>query len=370
MKIEWNEELNSVWIDDGVHVFEGHCEISRELISEAKVSDIRKTLVNSSKVVSENNPNGLPIDFAVTSTRESPGVFFGYRGDVERGGGVETRYEFFHITERDELSFCFTVDYPAVGTAEEVAERTSLYFERLSVRIHSLKPYAAETHSPPCWQIDIIPPECWTVAQCVEVSEGVEILLRQREANMNSASGAYALVLSGRPDLLLGQIESDWLEVKRKAYGISAPAQKYEFACDLAAFANSPTGGILIVGISTEKDSAGRDRLSQLSPCKTGSLNLQTYMQALTERVVPAPEGLKLEVVSAEGGDFLVAYIPAQPEELKPFLVKGAIISDRVSGAYFSIPQRIGSDKSSASVESIHSMLVAARAILRMKSEG
>ncbi|MFJ4437135.1 helix-turn-helix domain-containing protein [Streptomyces sp. NPDC088923] len=370
MKIEWNEELESVWIDDGAYVFRGNCQVERDLISKVELRFLRETLEDSSRVISADNPNGVPIDFCVTSTRESQGVFFGHRGQVRRGGERETVYEFFHITEQGELAFVFYVEYPHVGVEEEINERTSLYFERLSVRIHSLKHYAGDSGYPPSWEIVIIPPEDWTVSQCAEVSEGVGILLSQRRANPDSALGAYTLVLSGRPDLLLGQVESDWLDVKQKAYGISIPSQKYEFACDVAAFANSSTGGILIVGISTEKDSAGRERLSQLSPCKTGSLHLQTYMQALVDRIVPVPEGLKVEVVPARGGDLLVAYVPVQPEELMPFLVKGAIISDRVSGSYFSIPQRIGSDKFPASAESVHSMLVAARAIFRLKSQG
>ncbi|MFE9661740.1 RNA-binding domain-containing protein [Streptomyces sp. NPDC005955] len=370
LKVEWNEELKSVLIDDGVHTFPRRCEVSRELISKVKLHSLCEMLIDSSRVTSTENPNGRPIDFCVTSRRESQGVFFGPRGEVRRGERWETEYEFFDITEQGELSFGFSVDYPHVGTEEEVVERTSLYFERLSVRVHSLKCYAGDFDSPPSWQIEIIPPEDWTVARCADVSEGVRILLSQRQANPSSALGAYTLILSGRSDLLLGQVESDWLEVKRKGYGISTPSQKYEFACDVAAFANSPTGGILVIGMSTEKDSAGRDLLSRLSPCKTGSLNLQTYMQALADRVVPAPEGLKVEVVPAEGGDLLVAYVPVQPEELMPFLVKGAIVSGRVSGSYFSIPQRIGSDKFPASAESVHSMLVAARAIFRMKSEG
>ena len=371
MKIEWNKELNSVWIDDGAYSFQGNTQVSRDLISKVKLKSIREMLVDSSRVTGPQNPDGIHIDFCVTSKGKSGGLLFGPRGEIRRGGDEwETVYEYFQISKRGELSFDFCVEYPQVGTKEEVAERTSLYFERLSVRVDSLRWYAGDSSSPACWEFGVVLPESCTVAECAEISEGVRILLSQRQANPNSSLGAYTLILAGRPDLLLGQVESDWLEVKRKGYGISTSSQKYEFACDVAAFANSPTGGILVIGISTEKDSVGRDRLSLLSPCKSGSLNLQTYMQALTDRVIPTPEGLRIEVVSVEGGDLLVVYVPVQPEELIPFLVKGAIISDRVSGSYFSIPQRIGSDKFPASTESVHSMLVAARAIFRLKSEG
>jgi hypothetical protein len=70
------------------------------------------------------------------------------------------------------------------------------------------------------------------------------------------------------------------------------------------------------------------------------------------------------------GGYVMVIHVPAQPEELKPFLVHGAIVGRKVEGAFISIIRRRGEESIPVRPESIHSTLAAGRALLRGKTAG
>jgi hypothetical protein len=57
--------------------------------------------------------------------------------------------------------------------------------------------------------------------------------------------------------------------------------------------------------------------------------------------------------------------VPPQPEELKPFLVHGAIVDGEAQGAFISIVRRRGDGSIPVTAPMIHSMLAAGRALLR-----
>jgi hypothetical protein len=57
--------------------------------------------------------------------------------------------------------------------------------------------------------------------------------------------------------------------------------------------------------------------------------------------------------------------VPPQPEELKPFLVHGAILEGKVEGAFVSIVRRRGEHSVPITAPAIHAMLSAGRALLR-----
>jgi hypothetical protein len=77
-------------------------------------------------------------------------------------------------------------------------------------------------------------------------------------------------------------------------------------------------------------------------------------------------DGLEVFSVRAEaGGDLLAISVPPQPEELKPFLVHGAILEGKVEGAFVSIVRRRGEHSVPITAPAIHAMLSAGRALLR-----
>ncbi|MEV7983324.1 ATP-binding protein [Streptomyces sp. NPDC086519] len=271
------------------------------------------------------------------------------------------RHEIFELADGDDLSITLCVDYVRPKNREEFNDRMGGYFAQRGVTVSRV------TFCGPAESLDmgLNVPLSWTVMQYGVFADAVSMLLQHDRVSLKSPSGVYALVSAGAPALILGELESEWLEVKRENYGIAVESQKYEFACDVASFANSDLGGLIVIGIASEKDSSGNDVLVRVTPCRKGSVQVQRYMQILRDRLIPAVEGLRIDVTSLDSGDIMAVYIPPQPEENKPFIVKGAIIESKVSGSFFSIPHRRGSDKWAETPEAIHSMLVAARAVLR-----
>ncbi|SCD41138.1 Putative DNA-binding domain-containing protein [Streptomyces sp. Termitarium-T10T-6] len=277
------------------------------------------------------------------------------------GGDGAVRYEILELNGDDHLSLTLSVDYSRVQTAKGIEDRLADYFTRRGVELLGVR-FCGPAESV---EMCIAVPLDWSAMQCAAFSDALAMLLQRDRVNFTTPAGVYALVSAGFPTLVLGEGESEWLEVKRENYGIGVDSQKYEFACDVASFANSDSGGLLIIGIASEKDSSGNDVLARMVPCRRGSIHPQRYMQILRDRVVPPVEGLRIDVVPVDSGDVMVVYIPPQPEEIKPFIVKGAMIGSKVSGSFFSIPHRRGSDKWAMSPEAVHSMLVAARTVLR-----
>jgi hypothetical protein len=66
-----------------------------------------------------------------------------------------------------------------------------------------------------------------------------------------------------------------------------------------------------------------------------------------------------------DDGMLILIDVPPQPEELKPFLVHGAIVDGKAEGAFISIVRRQGDETIPITAPMIHSMLAAGRALLR-----
>ena len=64
---------------------------------------------------------------------------------------------------------------------------------------------------------------------------------------------------------LLGVPECDWLDVKSGIYQLDDPAKAEELVKDVAGFANSRAGGLLLVGFSTRKEH-DREIIEKLRP--------------------------------------------------------------------------------------------------------
>src|SRR5262249_47273790 len=99
--------------------------------------------------------------------------------------------------------------------------------------------------------------------------------------------------------------------------------------------------------------------------CSPGTINVEQYAETVRSRIVPNIDGLDMRIVDWGGRHLLAMYIPPQPHYVQPFIVKGGVVkADKVSGAAFTIPRRIGSSRWNLSAEAVHSLLVAARLAL------
>jgi hypothetical protein len=190
-------------------------------------------------------------------------------------------------------------------------------------------------------------------------------LARTSVAGEPSLESLVALLRSGQGAALVGLSESQILECKR-AVNVRGEHDELEFAKDIAALANSETGGLLIIGMATKREQ-GRDRIVAVRP-PSEMITSRRLRGMVDRRVYPPIDGLIVESVSSgslEDPPLLFCLVPPQPEELKPFLVHGAIAGRRVEGAFIGIPRRRGEDTIQTTPASIHSFLVAGRALLR-----
>ena len=172
------------------------------------------------------------------------------------------------------------------------------------------------------------------------------------------------LVRAGHAGTLIGQPEGHWLDVKRQHYDLDTGVGKIRLAQAVAKFANAELGGVLIVGMAGKKIPGG-EIIEKICPVPISGRWMKKYRQAVETRLYPPPDLLSIEAIAVDDGGLVLIDIPPQPEELKPFLVHGAILNGDEAGAFISIVRRRGETSILTTAPMIHSMLAAGRALLR-----
>jgi hypothetical protein len=170
-------------------------------------------------------------------------------------------------------------------------------------------------------------------------------------------------IRTGNADSLIGQTESEWLEVKSHAYELQRKDEawwKTEFAQDVSQFANSTDGGLLLIGFWTRKVN-GIDKITKITPVVHDPKRLQRYGDILKDRIHPPISGLQVGSVRWNNADIIYIYIPAQQDENKPYIVTGTII-DKCD---ISIVRRQGAECAPVTAQEIHAALVIGRAAIR-----
>jgi hypothetical protein len=197
------------------------------------------------------------------------------------------------------------------------------------------------------------------------VADGLEIveLIRASAGGLTPATVAD-LLRAGHATALLGQPEGSWLEAKREHYPLKEMKGKIRIAQTVAQFANADSGGVVVIGLAT-KQVAGVDTINAVTPIEPDPNVRRRYVQVLQNHLYPPPGDLSIEVVRADGGDLLLIVVPPQPEELKPFLVHGAIVDGHIQGSFISIVRRRDDEAISTTAPAIHATLAAGRALLR-----
>ncbi|MBC2898362.1 ATP-binding protein [Rhodococcus wratislaviensis] len=194
------------------------------------------------------------------------------------------------------------------------------------------------------------------------------VALLQATAGQMTRQNVLDLLRGGNMNALIGQPEGQWLDAKRQHYDLKSPNDKIELARAVAQFANAADGGVLVIGLATTKRD-GIDVINAVTPsrheAKQRPVVRRRYVQALQQTIFPVPIGLQVDLAKVDRGDLLFIDIPPQPEELKPILVRGVVIDGEVHNWFISIVDRHEDEGLPATVETIHSMLAAGRALLR-----
>jgi len=177
--------------------------------------------------------------------------------------------------------------------------------------------------------------------------------------------GTPALVIellrSGLAHNLAGRRESAWLEVKSQRYETLVKevpksfrrAQQIELAQDVARFANSSEGGVLLIGFP-EVDGL----LPSPTPVPFDEQHLKSYQDTVQHFVYPLVEGLRMEMHPDGAGRYIVSVlVPPQREQQRPFLVRGVIVGEKYEGAFIGIVRRVGEGSVAIRIEEVHALL-------------
>ncbi|MBG0813802.1 helix-turn-helix domain-containing protein [Planomonospora sp. ID82291] len=215
------------------------------------------------------------------------------------------------------------------------------------------------------WSIQALCPSSLNIGQICAIRKELNYSSFFFNNSFSDPRAVYELVRAGEVKRILGIPENEWLEVKSAPYEMKRDKQwQCELAEDVARFANSEYGGILILGIRSEKED-GRDVLRKMAPLPIDRKRVHNYHQSLDAHVHPPIERLKIESVPVDGGEVLCLLIPPQPEERKPFLVQGAFFDGKYQRGMISIVRRRGEHSIPVTAREIHAALVAGRALLR-----
>ncbi|HEY6760149.1 MAG TPA: RNA-binding domain-containing protein [Baekduia sp.] len=199
-----------------------------------------------------------------------------------------------------------------------------------------------------------------TVADLFAFGNDVLALLEAADGGAEiEQSAAIDLLDAGRWDLFRGQPESGWLEAKGKPYDFRDPRAEYELAKDVAAFANSPGGGLIVLGLTTT-DTGDGDTVTGHKLIRLASIRRQRCRNVIARRVYPAVRGFEVRrIADAEksGYGLAVLVIPSQREDATPFLVTGIVDDKGVLGAHILLSVRREDDTAHLDAASIHARL-------------
>lgn len=181
-----------------------------------------------------------------------------------------------------------------------------------------------------------------------------------------SAFAARNLIAAGRISLLLGQQEGSWLDAKGAPYSLATDADKWELAKDVASFANGGEDAMILLGATTRRTPNG-DVVDKPRPFDLREMDVPALRAVLRDRIVPLIPDLDIGVVERRGGyGYGWIRVPAQPAELRPFLVAGAMTGSGYLGTHISIPFRAIEDTAYLDAAAVHSLIAAGRVSLRI----
>jgi Putative DNA-binding domain len=206
-----------------------------------------------------------------------------------------------------------------------------------------------------------------TVGDALGIGDQAWALIQALDGGRLTLQSTVGLLQSGFATCLEDQEEGPWLEAKRAPYRLDEDAQKYELAKDVAAFANSDEGGVIVIGARTRTVN-GSDVVHKITDVPLELVKRDSYRKIISDRVHPQVENLDVRTVGRVNGHGIAyIHVPQQRRELQPFLVKGALVDGKISTRFVSLPKRVGEDTAHAPIAEIHSLLQAGRVALRAR---
>jgi hypothetical protein len=154
--------------------------------------------------------------------------------------------------------------------------------------------------------------------------------------------GAREALRAGKPEELLGLAECGWLDVKEGVYRLDEPGRGEELAKDVAAFANSRIGGLLLVGYRTRKEHEV-EVIDEIRPVPRAVVDLDRHRKLIRERVIPSPREVRVDWIDrGDGKGIVVIDVPAQPPARLPHVVAAPSRTSDPSRFSVAVPVREG----------------------------
>lgn len=281
---------------------------------------------------------------------------------------VSFRLEHNELLIHIEAAFDEYQGYGSEELAPSIRDSVLPILKRAKARLIEAKPNECSMARP--WIVDFLvepPTRSRTVVELFNLGSNIERLLRSVQGYPLNRASALDLLIAGRPDLLIGLKENEWLEAKTAHYDLTSLSGKVAIALAVARFANAEDGGLVVVGLRT-REFQGSEVIDAVRPVPCDGRLLRRYKQAIEQHLFPPPDGLEICSNSYGAGHLISINVPPQPEELKPFLVNGAIVDGKSEGAFISIVRRRGDTSIPTTAAAIHSTLAAGRALLRRDS--
>jgi len=159
-----------------------------------------------------------------------------------------------------------------------------------------------------------------TVGDLLDLALATQAFLTAARNGEFNRTVARDLLRAGQFNSLLGQPESNWLEVKSQLWALDQDSGKAEAAKDLSALANA-TGGLLVIPAKTDSD-AGRDVIAAVKTLPLDRFSEAQLRDTIAHWTFPPLRGIEVDMVDGGSGRGQVLItVPAHHPEDWPHLV-------------------------------------------------
>jgi hypothetical protein len=140
-----------------------------------------------------------------------------------------------------------------------------------------------------------------------------------------SPAEILAILENGNFHELVGVVEDECLEFKGEPYILKRDYPKLELAKDVSGLANTPNGGLILIGVRTERvDTHIGDEIVEVRPIPKNLIDRKQYHDILKQWIYPEVSGVEVKWFpspdDAERG-LAVIIIPRQTPTSQPFLL-------------------------------------------------
>jgi hypothetical protein len=197
------------------------------------------------------------------------------------------------------------------------------------------------------------------VGDLIDLADTTRALLLAARSGKPEREVAPGLILGGHASALVGQPESEWLDVKKQVWPLGTPEGKAEAAKDVSALANA-AGGIMLIPGKTEYAN-GREVISEVGELPSQLVNLTQIRDVLRQWVFPPLPDLVTEFVeTSPGRGRLLVSVGAHRPENWPHLVVGDPQAEFPKQA-FSAWVRDGDRNRALSAAEVHALMRGSR---------